>query len=205
MAFPTFEDLQGRYLDLIGDSDGTIDDFGKENINRAIEDVLNKYPFSWNVKTADLTLVAGVADMPTDYNPRWELTDAREGDNVFTNVPIYNKESYGSDDYIYWITSDVSGDKYIFNSKTLTGTVTIYYNFIPTELSATTDKCPVPDKEAVSYLAASKNWVGAERDEELQKNYMDMADRYITALYFRDLQQSPTVYIGSLAGDNLGL
>ena len=56
MATPIFTTLQQRYLDLIGDSDGTIDDFGKRNINSAIQDILNKYQFSWDIKTDDITL-----------------------------------------------------------------------------------------------------------------------------------------------------
>ena len=202
MAFPLFSDLKQRYLDLIGDSDGTIDDFGKRNINAAVKDVLNRYSFSWNKDTADITTASGVADMPNDFNPRWEI-DARDADgNVFTQIPLYDRDSY-DDEKVYWITPDVSNDKYIFNSPVDT-TITLFYNFVPTALSSDSDKCAVPDLEAVAYLAASKNWIGAERDQELARNYQEMADRYINALYFRDLQNGPQEFEGNLASYNLG-
>lgn len=210
MAFPLFSTLQQRYQDLLGDSDGTIDNFGKRNINAAISDIVNRYPFSWNVASTTLTLSSGTADMPNNFNPRWGLMDARivvsddNNDTVFTQVPIYERDKYSSDDYVFWITPDISGDKYVFNTKTQTGTVTIYYYYVPTELSSDSDKCAVPDTEAVSYLAASKNWIGAERDEALEAKYREIADRHINALYLRDLQQSADIEIQTLSAYNLG-
>lgn len=210
MAFPLFSAVQTRYLDLIGDSDGTIDNFGKRNINQAVLDIVNRYSFSWNLKSATLTLSSGTADLPVDFNPRWGLADARieylgeGGDNIFTVVPIFDRDNFGEDDFVYWITPDVSNDKYVFNTHTLTGSVTIYYNAIPTEMSGDSDKCAVPDKEAVAYLAASKNWIGAERDEALEQKYREIADRYITGLYFRDLQQGPELTVQTLSEYNLG-
>ena len=155
-------------------------------------------------------VAAGVADMPTDWNPKWGINDARivvssdNNDSEFTQIPIYDRDKYGSDDYVYWLTVDVANNKTVFNSKTQTGTVTIYYNFIPADMSDDADVCVVPDTEAVAYLAASKNWIGSERDIELKQEYEKMADRYITALYFRDLQNGPSADITSLAEYNLG-
>ena len=209
MATPTFTTLQQRYLDLIGDSDGTIDDFGKRNINSAIQDILNKYQFSWDIKTDDITLAAGVATLPSDFNPLWGVSDARivassdNDDNIFIQIRPEDRDSYTSDDYVFWITYDTATDTYIFNSKTLTGTVTIYYNFSPTDLSSGTDVCIIPDVEAVSYLAASKNWVGAERDTDLKKDYEAEADKFIQAMWLRDLQNGPIISVGSIASYNL--
>ena len=209
-TFPTYADISQRVQDLIGQPSGTINAFNIRNINNAVNDILNKYPFSWNLKTADLTLAAGVADMPADWNPKWGIHDARivvsstDDDNEFTQINIYDRDKYGTDDYVYWLTVDVSSNKTIFNSKTQTGTVTIYYNFIPTDMSTDADVCVVPDTEAVSYLAASKNWVGSERDTELKREYEQMAKQYIDALYFRDLQSGPDETFTSLAEYNLG-
>ena len=209
MATPTFTTLQQRYLDLIGDSDGTIDDFGKRNINSAIQDILNKYQFSWDIKTDDITLAAGVATLPSDFNPLWNVVDARivassdNDDNIFTQIRPEDRDSYSADDYVFWVTYDTATDTYIFNSKTLTGTVTIYYNFSPADLSSGTDVCIIPDVEAVSYLAASKNWVGAERDTDLKKDYEAESDKLILAMYLRDLQNGPILSVGSIASYNL--
>jgi hypothetical protein len=208
-TFPTFTTISQRVQDLIGQPNGTISDFNTRNINNAVNDILNRYPFSWNLKTTDLTLASGTADMPSDWNPKWGINDARievygeGGDSQFTEISIHNRDSYGSDDYVYWLTVDVTNNKTIFNTHTQSGTVTIYYNFVPTDMSTGTDVCVVPDTEAVAYLAASKNWIGAERDTELKREYEQMAKQYIDALYFRDLQSGPDFDFTSLAEYNL--
>ena len=209
MARPTFTVLSQRYLDLIGDSDGTIDDFGKRNINLAIKDILNRYNFSWSLATDDLTLSSGTADLPSDYNQTWGFADARivvsgdGGDHAFTKINIADRDSYSSDNYVYWITYSTTGDKYVFNSKTLTGTVTVYYSTLPADLVNTTDPTIIPDTEAVCYLAASKNWVGSERDIELEREYKNVSDQLITAMYLRDMQDTVLPFAGTVSYFNL--
>jgi len=208
--FPTYSDISQRVQDLIGQPQGTINAFNIRNINNAIRDIINKYPFSWNLKTADLTLASGTADLPADFNPKWGLIDARItssgqlNDSQFTQVSIYDRDNYSADEYVYWLTVDVTSNKTVFNTITDSGTVTIYYNFIPADMSVAADVCVVPDIEAVSYLAASKNWIGSERDVELKREYETNAKQLIDALYFRDLQSGPADRLTSLAEYNLG-
>ena len=209
MAAPIFSDLKQRYLDLIGQSDGTITDFGKRNINRAIRDILNRYNFSWNVKTGTGTLSSGVFTLPSDYNPAQQLdarivvTDGR--DHVFTRVEVWERDSYTDADYVYWILPNASNpDEWTFNTHVQTGTVTLHYYFIPSDLSADADKCVVPDIEAVSYLAASKNWIGSERNVELKREYEDEANKYISAMYFRDMQTSDGIQLRTNVAANIG-
>ena len=209
-TFPTYADVSQRVMDLIGQPSGTINAFNIRNINNAVRDILNKYPFSWNLKTADLTVTSGTADLPADWNPKWGIIGARItgtaqlDDKQFTQISIYDRDNYSADEYVYWLTVDVANNKTIFNTISDDCTVTIYYNFIPSDMSAAADVCVVPDIEAVSYLAASKNWVGSERDVELKREYEQMAKQYIDALYFRDLQSGPDEVFTSLAAYNLG-
>lgn len=209
-TFPTYADVSQRVMDLIGQPSGTINAFNIRNINNAVRDILNKYPFSWNLKTADLAVTSGTADLPADWNPKWGIIDARItgtaqlDDKQFTQISIYDRDNYSADEYVYWLTVDVANNKTIFNTISDDCTVTIYYNFIPSDMSAAADVCVVPDIEAVSYLAASKNWVGSERDVELKREYEQMAKQYIDALYFRDLQSGPDEVFTSLAAYNLG-
>lgn len=190
--------IQLRYQMLVGQPTGTIDAFGTSNINAAIRDILNKYKFSWNLKSANITLASGVSTLPADYNPHWHIHDARivvsgVDDNVFTEIQAWERSNYNDGSYVYWITYDTTTDTYIFNSLAEDATVAIVYNFIPTDLSAPADKCFVPDLEAVSYLAASKKWVGAERDTELKQVYQQEADKLILAMYVHDMQfQEPS-------------
>lgn len=204
-TFPTYATISQRVQDLIGQPNGTISDFNIRNINNAVNDILNKYQFSWNLKTADITVTSGAADLPADFNPKWGLFDVRItgtaqlDDTKFTQISIYDRDDYSADEYVYWLTVDVSNNKTIFNTLSDDCTVTIYYNFIPTAMSTAADVCVVPDIEAVSYLAASKNWIGSERDVELKREYEQMAKQYIDALYFRDLLQGAEVEVSSLS------
>lgn len=193
--------IQLRYQQLTGQPTGTIDTFGTSNINAAIRDILNKYNFTWNRANDDITLTSGVATLPTDYNPQWHLEDARVvvsgiDDHVFTEIQANQKSMYESGSYVYWITYDTATDTYIFNSLADDATVNVTYNFIPADLSGAADKCFIPDLEAVSYLAASKKWVGAERDTELKADYEKEAERLIVAMYVHDQmsQDMPLMY-----------
>ena len=154
-------------------------------------------------------MAAGVADLPNDYNQTWGLADARivvsctDDDHTFTKINIADRDSYSSDDYVYWITYSTTGDKYVFNSKTLTGTVTIYYSTIPaSDISGATTTI-IPDTEAICYLAASKNWIGSERDIELEREYKTVSDQLITAMYLRDMQDTILPFAGTVAYYNL--
>lgn len=207
----TFATIRQRYLDLIGDPNGTIDDFGDRNINVAIQDILNKYRFSWDKVTTDLTLVAGVSNLPTDYCPKWHLSDARivasldNNDNVFTEIAEWDRDKYTTDSHVYWLTYDQSTHRHVFNSLTQTGTVTIYYQSSPADLSGVGDYCIIPDLEALSYLAASKSWIGNERDTLLAETYRKEADKLITAMYVGDMQSGETLIIGSVVSYDSGL
>jgi len=190
---PTFATLQQRYNDLVGeDTTSTADDVGQRHINRAITDILNTHPFSWALKTTTLTLATGTASLPTDYNPLWGLNDARivvagqDTDSVFTVIDREDRDNFATGDYVYYIDYNSSSDIYTFNTLTQTGSVVIYYYTISTDLTVTTQKCIVPEIEAVCYLAAAKNWIGNERNSELADIYKKEALERIEALYIKD-------------------
>ena len=200
--------IQQRYQDLVGQPTGTIDARGTRNINLAVTDVLNRFQFSWNITNTTISLSGGSANMPSDYNPRWDI-DARivgsltNDDNIFTKIRIEDRDKYSSDDYVYWITFDPINNVYVFNSKTQTGTVTVYYNFTPTDMSSGTDVCVVPSVEAVAYQAASKYWIPGERKVALKQEYEQEATKYIQDLHIQDLQQGPNIKMNSIARQNL--
>jgi len=203
----TFLDLQERYLYLIGETDvSTITDIAKSHLNYSIKDILNAFPFSWNLKSADLTLSSGTADLPTDFNPHWGIYDARivnsnsNDDNIFDLIDLKERDEYGSTDYIYWITND-SGT-YSFNTPVQSGTVTIYYYYIPDNLSGNDEICIVPDGEAVAYLAAAKNWIGDERNQQLKTDYEQEASIRIQSMHNHDLNFGSKTYEKSKVVDN---
>jgi hypothetical protein len=208
----TFANLQERFLYLIGESDTTsITDIHKSHINASIRDICNIYPFSWNLKTADLTLSSGTASLPSDYNPIWHIRDARVtgsstgDDSVYTEIPIEERDNYDSDAYVYWITQSTTTGTFTFNTPTQTGTVTIYYYVIQADLSADADVCIVPDGEAVAYLAASKNWIGDERNQQLKTDYQQEALSRIQMMQSKDLAYGGNYPVRSIVSSNPSL
>lgn len=213
----TFTTIQKRTAYLMGESDYTTsnDDktFRDDHINQSIQDIINAYPFSWNVTSEDLTLSSGTSNLATDYNPKWHLKDARiensgtSDDDIFTEVPITDRDNADTDNgvYAYWITYDNSTKRYIFNSNKSSGTVTVYYYFLPETLSSDSDVSVVPDAEAVAYLAAAKMWLGDERNEKLQKNFEQEAALRIQQMYKTDQSFGPVYTQGSVVDLNSDL
>lgn len=187
----TFGAVQTRAAELIGESSASAT--LKNHILAAVRDIANFHNFSWLVKSGSLTLSAGTANLPTDYNPKWGLLDARivsagdGNDSIFRAIPLEDRDAYTADDYIYWITWDTSTSRYIFNTKTQSGTVAIYYHHIPADASLSADVLVVPDGEAVAYLAAAKNWVGDERNASLKAIYDQEASSRIQDLKVKDM------------------
>lgn len=190
----TFLQIQNRFLYLVDES--TITDIHKSHINYAVKDIVNAFNFSWNVASSDITLASNVADLPTDYNPIWGILDARvvnsgvANDTIFVQVPIKNRDSWGSSDAKYWITYNTTTSKYVFNSPYDNSTVKVYYNFIPTDMSADGNVCIVPDGEAVAFLAASKFFLGEDQDKNIKDMYQQEASARIQRMYASDLNFS---------------
>jgi len=200
----TFLQTQTRFLALVDES--TISTTHKSHINYAIKDILNAYPFSWDLTTTGLTLSSGTANLPSTYNPKWRIYDARlvasstSDDSIFTEIDPIDRDSYSSTDYVYWIT--YSAGTYVFNTPVQSGTVTIYYYTIPTDLSGDSDVCIVPDAECVAFLAASKHFIGEDQDDKLKEMYEKEADKKIKSMYAQDLNFGPQIYQQSIVSDN---
>jgi uncharacterized protein YjiK len=112
-------------------------------------------------------------------------------------VPLPQRDDFNDYAYLYWITYDTTTDTYTFNSNQDDGTVTIFYNFLPADLTTDAGVCVVPDMEAVAYLAAAKHWISDERNEELAKRFETEAKQRIQAMYIQDLNYGPQYSVGT--------
>jgi hypothetical protein len=206
MAIATRGDIETRYEYLIGNTDTTADALGVSHIQATAQDILNTFPFSWNRTTENITLAAGRAEMPADWNPIWGVEDARvvnagnNNDDLYGGVTMTDRDA--DSNFYYWVTYDTSAQKYYFNTKTQTGTIALTYFFQHPTLSATTIKCIIPDTECVAYGAAAKNWVADERNQSLKNDYYTEYNRRVGAMYRSDLQFGPTLKARSLVSDN---
>lgn len=203
----TFLQIQTRFLALVDES--AITATHKSHINYAIKDIINAFPFSWDITTASLTLAAGTSNLPSTYNPKWRIYDARitasstSDDNIFTEIDPKDRDSYGSSSHVYWITNNAG--TFVFNTPVQTGTVTIYYYTLPTDLSGDSDVCVVPDAEAVALMAASKHFLGEDQDDKLRIMYKEEAGSRIKEMYSQDLNFGPKVYESSIIASNSSL
>jgi hypothetical protein len=193
----TYLQLRKRAQYLRGESDTDGETITNDHIQAAVRDILNTYPFSWNVATADLTLSSGTASLPADYNPKWGLLDARitgsstADDDIFSLVSIKDRDAYDSSSYPCWITYNATTNRFIFNTNVQSGTVTIYYHFLPDDLADDATICIIPDWEAVAYLTAAKTWVGDERNLALKQDFEQEAKGRVQSMYQADLAFGP--------------
>lgn len=201
----TFLQIKNRFLYLVDESNITA--IHKSHINSAVNDIVNAFNFSWNVTSDDVTLASNVGNLPTNYNPIWGILDARvsssgvANDTIFTQIPIKERDSWGSSDPKYWITYDTTTSRYIFNSTYEDSTVKVYYNFIPSDMSLDADVCVVPDGESVALMAASKFFLGEDQDKNLKDLYQQEASARIQRMYGQDLAFSEKDYEYSKIAD----
>ena len=212
----TYEEIRKRTAYLRGETSydtSSTNTIINDHINAAVREILKRYPFSWNLKkgSSDLTLSSGTANLSADFNPKWGLKDARivnsnqNDDSVFTQIPVEDRDLYDSGDYVYWLTYDTTNKVHVFNSLTQSGSVEHYYNFFHDDMSADEDVCIIPDGEAVAYLAASKMWVGDERNVGLSQLYEQEANARVQALIEADAMFGPVHRQGSVVGHNFRL
>lgn len=203
----TYVQIKRRTAYLRGETDYTTSSANTvidDHINATIQDAVNLYPYSFTLSTSTLTLSSGTANLPTDYNPKWHLKDARivnssqADDSIFTEIDPVDRDLYADSDYVYWITYNSSTQRYIFNTLTQTGSVAIYYYALPTNLSSDSDVCVIPDAEMVAYGAAGKMWVGDERNTELATMYENEYRQRAQALYHADQSFGPVESQGTI-------
>lgn len=204
--------LRQRVNFLIGDTSATTSAIVDSHINSAIADIVNAYPFSWNIKQTTGSIIGSAPyysfNLATDYNPKWHITDARVvqtsvgNDNIFEEIVVQDRDNYPPQTYKYYITYDTSNNVYVFSTPEVSGTVTYMYNFMPATLATGTDVCFVPDPEAVCYLAAAKNWITDERNQSLAATYKQEASTRIQSMYQTDNAFGPVPSEGSIVDYN---
>lgn len=192
MSQLTYTNLQTRTAYLMGETSAST--ILQSHINASIQDIVLLHPWSWTLKKTTGSLSSGTFSLASDYNAKFGIADARilgsssSDDHIFERIPVEDRDLYTEEDYKYWVTWDTTLAVHVFNTHaSTTGTVTYHYYFFPADLSAGADKCIVPDSEAVAYLAASKMWVGDERNSQLQQLYSQEASNRVRDLKVADL------------------
>jgi len=178
----TYLELRTRTQYLRGEEDTAGETVINSHIQYAILDILNRYPFSW--ANAEDTISDGDT-LPTDINRKWGVVVKNSDGVEFTEILPSDQDS-NSSDYVFWL----SGGKFYTHSS---DTLKIFYNYIPTALSGDSDVCIIPDGEAVAYLAASKMYIGDERNKELKDDYKKESNDRVMLMIQADSIYGPLV------------
>ncbi len=209
-ARPLFSDIRQRTNYLLGDETATTYATLDSSINNAVNDIVQVFPFSWDLTSTTGSLTTGTFTLATNFIPKWRLYDVRivvsstNDDHIFTEIDPRDRDKYDSTQYVYWITSTGAG-VYTFNSTIQTGTVTYFYYYFPSPMTAAGDACLITDVEAVSLLAASKHWINDERNQALSHDYEDKATGRIKDMYAQDLNFGVPFNQEGVTSMNVGL
>lgn len=101
-------------------------------------------------KTTSLTTVSGTIALPDDFL----LIDHVLNSSGMKLIQINKEDSENTGDGVFWITGN-HFDGWSLNSN-VDETYTVWYVFKPSEMSATSDLCIIPDPVAVVCYAYSK-------------------------------------------------
>lgn len=201
----TYLDEKNLTATLLGSTDGGTDagnQIRNASINAARRWVVNKYPFSWLIKTDDITITSNQGDMPSDYNPTHIIKDARvettgsNNDTIYRQVPIESRDDTSGQN-IFWMTYE-SGT-YKINTSLDSGTLTIYYFHMPDDLSDDTDVEIITDIDAVCYKAAATTFLGEERQNEIYDKYSAIAEQRIAEMILADKRANPMPIVDDFA------
>ena len=208
----TYAILKHKTANRVGKTDNATANTIRDNcIVDAVTQICTDNRFSWTLAKDTLSVVAGAANLPTDYNPSFGLVFAvhqvtgTANDREYTRVDIRDIDNYSSSDYVYYITYDTSSGVYVFNSNQTTDTVVIYYHFLPTELSSDSDVSIVPDDMAVVYLAVALWWLAKERDESNYDRFYKEYEKRLAKMVLQDAAYNTTrTQLKSKLGENTG-
>lgn len=179
MAYETYTILREMVANRRNKTYASLSSENAVILNNAIIDacrqIYQEASFSWLKKRATLTVTAGVANLPSDYNvsyglKAWSAVTGIANDKPYQLVVVEDLDLYTTADRVYWVNYDASAKLFVFNSNQTSDTVTIVYRFQPAALSATTDVTPIPDPWAIVWLATALWWSATEHDTDLFNN-----------------------------------
>lgn len=172
MAFETFSRLKQMVANRRGLTNDATDDTLRDNaILDAVKQIYQEAKFSWLKKLTTLTVTAGVADLPADFQVSYGLATVYDADKK-EYTPVHQEEIpwLTDSDYRYWITWDATDKVFVFNTNQTTASLTAWYFIEPAEMSDGADTTPIPDPWAIAWLATALWWSAAEHEEDLTNN-----------------------------------
>lgn len=123
----------------------------KEFIQQTLNELYAAYRWKWNEISTYITLVSGIATLPSGLSLNHELNvsyfdgqDETEYDEINTS----DKSKATQGDNVYWLTT-IDGERHQFNTKEAVDTLALTYQPIAPIISATIGT-PYPDRLTIA-------------------------------------------------------
>jgi len=184
----TLLDIKNLVANQMGADDATSANNQRDRlINRARRKFYSERKWSFLTKTATLTFTSQLADLPADYNEKYDpisiYTYSSNTKYHYDKVPYDNVSYYDTSQYVYGISKE--NDKIKINQTTVS-TLSMDYTHLPLDRAVGTSENstaePTDDIEPIINLSIAYYWLSAERDTTKYQIFMDQ--------YLNDLQNN---------------
>lgn len=182
----------------------------KSFLQSTLEEIYRLHPFELNQVTATVAVVSGVASLATNVLQDSALdvrkvTSGSGDDNVFTQVPYSESDTFGAGDYRYWLTG-YQGTT-LLNTKEADQTLTVRYTTSAPLINGSVST-PFPDPMilalgALRYVRMSQNpFADIATEEEMfstrLSEFIATYNRNTPRKYYKTVQEREGHHTGQI-------
>lgn len=123
----------------------------KEFIQQTLNELYGSYRWKWNEVATNITLVSGIATLPSGLSLNHEINISYfdgQDETEYDEINVGDKSKASEADNVYWLTS-IDGERYNLNTKRTVDTLAITYQPTAPIISATVGT-PYPDRLTIA-------------------------------------------------------
>ena len=201
----TLLDIKNFVSNQLGNDDGSVDDTIRDRfINQARRKFYSETRWFFLQKTVTPSWTNGVANLPSDYNYKYDPLDVYTTDGGlkigYRKVELSELEAYPQ---VYCYAIDEENQQIKTNQPT--GTPALVYLYLPDDYALNNtqnnDVEPVQDITAIAWLSIAYFWLASERSTARYQLFMDMYKEELNKLKLINAQKQPISQINSLRLD----
>jgi hypothetical protein len=150
----------------------------KEFIQQTLNELYGAYRWKWNEIATNITLVSGIATLPSGLSLNHELNVSYfEGDDerTYDEINVADKSTAKQGQNYYWLTS-IDGERYRLNTKEAVGTLALTYQPVAPQISATVGTA-YPDRLTIALGANRFVNLSEDPDADLAQDDTLFANR----------------------------
>jgi len=123
----------------------------KEFIQQTLNELYGAYRWKWNEVSTYITLVSGIATLPSGLSLNHELNVSYfdgQDETLYDEINVSDKSMASEADNLYWLTT-IDGERHQLNTKRAVDTLAISYQPVAPVISATIGT-PYPDRLTIA-------------------------------------------------------